>query len=82
MTDETKSLADIAQTGWFIAIAAATWGIVLRWLVGRHNSANQRLDSRLSQLEQDVNQIKVSLASIAGRMLERDTQMRSRWNDP
>jgi hypothetical protein len=79
MTSEHESLIDIAQTGWFIAIAAATWGIILRWLVGRHDRANERLEARLNQLEADMTLIKESLASIAGRLLERDHYGRHTW---
>lgn len=83
MSGDSNSIASIAQTGWFIAIAAATWGIILRWLVGRHDRANERLEGRLNQLEADVRLIKESLASIAGRLLERDHYGRHTWpGDP
>ena len=79
MTDEAKGLVDIAQTGWFIAIVAATWGIILRAIIGYRDRVNRRIDDRLSNLEGDMVAIKESLASIAGRLLERDRHGRHTW---
>ena len=80
MSDEpTRSLMDIAQTGWFVAIVAATWGIILRALIGRRDAANRRIDERLCTLEKDVGLIKESLASIAGRLIERDRHGIHTW---
>jgi hypothetical protein len=78
MTDE-RGLFDFLQSGWFIAIAAATWGIILRVIIGRYEASNRRQEARLAQLELDMIQIKVSLASIAGRLLERDHSGRYTW---
>jgi hypothetical protein len=78
MSDE-RSLFDIAQTGWFIAIVAATWGIVLRAIIGHRDRVNRRIDDRLTKLEEDVSKIREALSSIAGRMMERDRHGKHTW---
>ena len=79
MSDGSNFLGGIAQTGWFIAILAATWGIVLRAILGHRDRVNRRIDERLTNLENDMTKIKESLASIAGRLLERDRLGRHTW---
>lgn len=79
MTDETKGLLDIAQTGWGVALIAATWGIVLRTILGRREATQRKVEERLENLERTVSQIQVSLATIAGRLLERDKHGRYTW---
>jgi hypothetical protein len=78
MADE-RSFFDIFSSGWFIAIAAATWGIILRVIIGRYEASNRRQEARLVQLEAEMVQIKISLASIAGRMMERDHRGNYTW---
>jgi hypothetical protein len=78
MTDE-RGFWDIAQTGWFIAIVAATWGIILRAVLAHRENSSKRIESRLAMLESKMVAIEVSLASIAGRLLERDRLGRYTW---
>jgi Na+/glutamate symporter len=68
-----------STSGWFIALAAATWGIVLRVLVGRREASARRQEARFEKIETDVANIKESLASIAGRLIERDRYGRYTW---
>jgi hypothetical protein len=74
-----KTIFDIAQTGWFIAIVAATWGIILRAIIGHRDRVNRRIDDRLTKLEEDVGKIREALSSIAGRMMERDRHGKHTW---
>jgi len=78
MTDE-RGFWDIAQTGWFIAIVAATWGIILRAILAYRENRNKRTETRLSVIEAEIIDIKVSIASIAGRLLERDRLGKYTW---
>lgn len=67
MSDELKPLADIAQqSGWFFAGLTAVWGVVLRWIVGRHIKAFDMLDAKIDNVID-------RLSSIEGRFAERDT---------
>ena len=79
MSDETNSLLGIAQTGWGVAIIAATWGIVLRAILGRRDAKERKIEERLENLEKTVSDIQVSIATIAGRMLERDVRGNYTW---
>jgi tetrahydromethanopterin S-methyltransferase subunit G len=79
MSDDTNSLLGIAQTGWGVAIIAATWGIVLRAILGRRDAKERKIEERLDNLEKTVSAIQVSLATIAGRMLERDVRGNYTW---
>lgn len=77
MTD--KSLLDFTETGWFIAIAAATWGVILRVLVGRHEASNRRQEARLVELERTMARMQLDLAEIAGVIKERGRNGRHTW---
>jgi hypothetical protein len=51
MNDE-KSIFDVAsQSGWAIALLTGTWGVVLRFVVGRYARAADRLEDRLISME-------------------------------
>lgn len=78
MTDE-HDLLNFTQTGWFIAILAATWGVILRVLVGRHERSNNRIEAKFQTLEDDVMMIKGDIAGILGRLRERDRHGRHTW---
>lgn len=79
MSDQGPNFLDFTQTGWFIAIATATWGVILRVLVGRHEASNKRVESRQAALEADVADIKIDLARIAGVLQERGRNGRHTW---
>ena len=50
--EPTKSLLDIAsQSGWAVALLTGTWGVVLRYVIGRYASAADRLEERLKSME-------------------------------
>jgi hypothetical protein len=67
MTDELKPLIEAsAQSGWFFAGLTAVWGIVLRWIIGRHISQFDLLDAKLDSID-------ARLSVIEGRFEERDT---------
>jgi Na+/glutamate symporter len=74
-----KSLMDLTQTGWFIAIAAATWGVILRVMVGRREASSKRQEGRLQKLEDSVSAIRIDIAEIAGVLKERDRNGRHTW---
>jgi steroid 5-alpha reductase family enzyme len=74
-----SSIGSIAQSGWFIAIVATTWGIFLRFMLAKRDKAERKLDDRLAQLEKDVSSMQIALASIAGRLLERDRHGKFTW---
>lgn len=66
LSDDPKTLSEIAQnSGWFFTAIAATWGIVLRWMLGRHTK-------RWDRIEQKLIDIDTRLSTIEGRMVERD----------
>jgi len=56
MNDEpAKSMLDAAsQSGWVIALLTSTWGIVLRFVVGRYTRAADRLEDRLIGIENRI----------------------------
>lgn len=67
MTDEFKPIVDAAaQSGWFFAGLTAVWGVVLRWIIGRHIKAFDKLDEKLDSID-------LRLSLIEGRFEERDT---------
>lgn len=41
----------LGQSGWAIALLTATWGIILRILVGRHLKATDDVAKRLTSIE-------------------------------
>lgn len=49
-----KEVSDVAssQAGWAVALLTATWGIVLRALIGRHLRAAESIQTRLGAIEQ------------------------------
>ena len=68
MSDETSSLLDITKSSWFVTLAAATWGVILRVMVGRHQDAAKRMEARFAKLEQSVDQVQIDVATIAGAL--------------
>lgn len=53
------------SSGWVVALLTASWGIILRALIGKHFKKWDSVDSRLQAIENDLAQIK-------GRFRERD----------
>ena len=51
-TDNTTITAEHA--GWLVAFLMATWGIILRALIGRHFRASARLEERLIAIETEL----------------------------
>jgi hypothetical protein len=76
MSDETSSLLDITKSSWFVTLAAATWGVILRVMVGRHQDAAKRMEARFTKLEQSVDQVQIDVATIAGALKKRDSRGR------
>jgi hypothetical protein len=71
VSDDTKTIAEIAQnSGWFFTAITAAWGFVLRWMLGRHVKAMDRIDAKLTNID-------ARLSTIEGRMVERDRGRRS-----
>ena len=67
MSDDFKPLVEAVQGGgWFFAGLTAVWGIVLRWIVGRHVKQFDTMDAKLDSID-------ARLSVIEGRMKERDT---------
>jgi hypothetical protein len=47
-----KEVADaVGQSGWAIALLTATWGIILRVLIGRHLKVADEVKQRLAAIE-------------------------------
>jgi hypothetical protein len=53
-TSIVKEMAEAAssQAGWAVALLTATWGIVLRAIVGKHLRAAENTQLRLAAIEQ------------------------------
>jgi len=54
MSDMIKEVTDAAssQAGWAVALLTATWGIVLRAIIGKHLKSSELTQSRLALIEQ------------------------------
>jgi hypothetical protein len=72
-------IPEFVKSGWFIAIVAATWGVILRVMVGKYEASNRRQEGRLDALEENVNQMQIDLAGIAGVLKERGRSGRYTW---
>ena len=77
MSDELKPIIETAtQSGWFFAGLTAVWGVVLRWIIGRHLRQFDSLDEKLDSID-------LRLSVIEGRFEERDTgRYRTSKGDP
>lgn len=62
-----------------MAIVAATWGVVLRIMVGRREASSKRQEARLQKVEESVQQISIDLATIAAIIKERGRDGRHTW---
>jgi hypothetical protein len=52
MSDDPKNLLDsLSHSGWVIALLTGTWGVVLRFVIGRYAEAADRLENRLRSIE-------------------------------
>lgn len=53
-TGVVKEVAEAAssQVGWAVALLTATWGIVLRAIIGKHLRSAERTQLRLAAIEQ------------------------------
>ena len=66
MSDDFKPLVEAVQGGgWFFAGLTAVWGIVLRWIVGRHMK-------QFDEVRVQLRSIDLRLSAIEGRFKERD----------
>lgn len=73
MSDERTFTDLVSQSGWAIALLTASWGIILRTLIGKHFRKWDNVERRLGLIEQD-------LFFIKGRLRERDRgQGRRTW---
>jgi len=79
VSDETSTLWDLAKSGWFIALATATWGVILRVLVGRRETAARRMEDRFTNIESDIDAMKKDISLISGVLQERDRNGRHTW---
>ena len=61
-----------SSSGWFVALLTATWGFVLRLLIGKHFRKWDLIEERLGNIEKD-------LYTIKGRFNERDRNGRVTW---
>lgn len=78
MSDQA-SFFDVAKSGWFIALVAATWGIVLRAILGYRQSTAKKLEERFTSLEDNVSAMQKDLSRIAGIIEERGHNGRYTW---
>jgi hypothetical protein len=70
-----KDVADaVGQSGWAIALLTATWGIILRVLVGRHLKAADEVQKRLRSIETRLTNIEAR--SRLRRQEDRNEQVR------
>jgi hypothetical protein len=51
----------------------------LRAIIGHRNAVARKTEERFIRIEQDIQNIKESIASIAGRMMERDRHGNYTW---
>lgn len=79
MSDETSSLLDLFKSSWFVTLAAATWSVILRVMIGRSQAASKRVEARFIKLEESVDAMQIDLATIAGVIKERDRSGRHTW---
>jgi hypothetical protein len=77
MTEE--ALLDFTKSGWFIAIVAATWGIVLRTILGRREAAARRLEDRFVSMEEAIGIMQRDIADISAVLRERGRDGRHTW---
>jgi hypothetical protein len=59
-----KDVTDVVNSGWAVALLTATWGIILRILVGRHLRASDETRQKLAAIE-------ARLAAIEARSYQR-----------
>jgi hypothetical protein len=68
-----------SHTGWIVALLAATWGILLRALVGRYERYQSTQIAAAQALQSTLVDIDRRLTLIEGRITERDRCMGDRW---
>jgi len=47
-------LTKMFQSGWFVAILATTWGIILRTVIGNYSRAVAKAEARLASMESRI----------------------------
>jgi hypothetical protein len=53
MSEPIKEVVDaVGQSGWAVALLTATWGLVLRILIGRYLRTSDENSKRLAAIEQ------------------------------
>lgn len=67
-TDQATSIINtVTHSGWGIAFLTGTWSIFLRFVIGRHSRATDRLERRLSSMEGRLTAIETRLTVIESR---------------
>lgn len=47
------------QWGWVVAVAASTWAVVLRFVIGHYIKIGEKLDKRLEKIEERLTNIEL-----------------------
>ena len=81
MSDDLPSFPDLAQTNipWVLAAAMTLWGFTLRLILGRELKAQDKMQSDIASLKDDVSDIRQKLAAITAIMMTR--KERENWLD-
>lgn len=75
MADEHSFTDILGQSGWAVAVLTATWGIILRTLIGKHFKKWDSVEDRLRNIELDLFELKGRF-----REIDRRSGARNNWH--
>lgn len=58
----------VTQSGWFVAIVAATWGIILRALIGRYAELQKESKAERELVIKSLEENRQAISALANRM--------------
>ena len=58
----------VTQSGWFVALAAATWGIILRALIGKYSELQKEAKEERALVIRSLEENRIAIAALANRI--------------
>ena len=62
----------VPYVGWLVTGGVTTWGVLLRWALGRSDRVFDEIRNDMADLKRDSAEMRVDIANIKGRFIERD----------
>lgn len=74
IADSDLTSQAVPYVGWLVTGGVTTWGILLRWALGRYARVFDEIRNDMADLKRDSAEMRVDIANIKGRFIERDAR--------